>query len=213
MRMYLSSYKFGEHKEALKELATDVKRVAIVMNALDFGDQERIAQTVKGFKEEFIEMGFEAERLDLRDYFGREDDLREDMQNFEMVWVCGGNVFLLKRAYEQSGFGNILIERLHKDTLVYAGFSAAVVVITPTLRGAEIVDDPNIVVPPYKKEINLNGLGLIDYVVAVHYKSDHPESEAVDKYIDFCEKENIPYKPLRDGEVIVVNGTKEQILQ
>ncbi len=213
MRMYLSSYKFGNHKDALKELATGVERVAIIMNALDFGDQDRVTQTVMGLKGEFSEMGFAAERLDLRDYFGKEDSLREKMSEFGMVWVCGGNAFLLKRAYEQSGFGNILVERLKEDSLVYAGFSAAVVVITPTLRGAEIVDDPNVIVPLYKDEIDLNGLGLINYAVAVHYKSDHPESAAVDKYVEFCEKENIPYKPLRDGEVIYINGAEEIILK
>jgi dipeptidase E len=44
----------------------------------------------------------------------------------------------------------------------------------------------------------------------VHYKSDHPESTSIDKEVEYCEKNNIPYQTLKDGEVIVVNdeGTK-----
>lgn len=212
MRLYLSSYKFGEHTDELVRLAGKNKRVAVIMNAVDFGDPDRAALSLDKQVTELRSLGFEAEKLDLREYFSKSGLLEERMAHYAMVWVHGGNSFLLKRAYEQSGFDKILKKLLDEDEIIYAGFSAAIVVITPTLRGIEIVDDPNVVPEPYKKEIDLNGLGIIDYVVAVHYKSDHPESEQVDKYVAYCEKEGIPYKTLKDGEVIVVDGDTEKVL-
>lgn len=212
MRLYLSSYKFGEYTDELVRLVGKNKRAAVIMNAVDFGDPDRAALSLDKQTTELRSLGFEAEKLDFREYFGKSELLEKRMAQYGIVWVHGGNAFLLKRAYEQSGFDKILKRLLDEDKVVYAGFSAAIVVITPTLRGIEIVDDPSVVPKPYKKEIDLNGLGIIDYVVAVHYKSDHPESAQVDKYIEYCEKENIPYKTLKDGEVIIIDGDTEKVL-
>ncbi|MEK7641623.1 MAG: Type 1 glutamine amidotransferase-like domain-containing protein [Patescibacteria group bacterium] len=211
MRLYLSSYKFGNFTDELVKLVGTNKRAAVIMNALDYGDPVRVSQSLEKQIAGLASLGFAAEQLDLRNYFGKKDELAQQMKEYGLVWVHGGNSFVLKRAYEQSGFDLIVADLVQKDELVYGGFSAAVVVITPTLKGVEIVDDPDIVPPMYQNEISLQGLGLIDYVVAVHYKSDHPESSAVDQYVEFCEKEKIPYKTLRDGEVIVVRGSDTRI--
>ena len=41
-------------------------------------------------------------------------------------------------------------------------------------------------------------------MILPHYKSDHPESEDIDKEVEYCDKNNIPYKTLRDGEVMIL---------
>ena len=211
MRLYLSSYKFGKYTEELTKLAGENKRAAVIMNALDFGDPVRVAQSLEKQVSELRVLGFDAEQLDLRDYFNKPEALAEHMARYGLVWVHGGNSFILKRAYEQSGFDVILKKLLMEDRIIYAGFSAAIVVITPTMKGVEIVDDLDIIPEGYKSEVSLDGLRIIDYVVAVHYKSDHPESAMVDKYVEYCEKEGIPYKTLKDGEVIVINGKTEKV--
>lgn len=213
MRMYLSSYKFGDHADELKRLAPDVRKVAIIANAIDFGDRDCVSESVEKAQDELATLGLQAESLDLREYFGKTGELEQALKAYEMVWVHGGNAFLLRRAYKQSGFDEILKKRLAEDTLVYAGYSAAVVVVTPTLKGVDIVDDPAIVPEGYENAVELSGLGFIPYVVAVHYKSEHPESELIDQYITYCEKNSLPYKTLRDGEVMIVDGVNEKILK
>ena len=37
-----------------------------------------------------------------------------------------------------------------------------------------------------------------------HYDSDHPESEDIAKEVEYCKNNNVPYKTLRDGEVIIL---------
>ena len=105
---------------------------------------------------------------------------------------------------------NILIE---DDKIVYAGFSAACVILQKDMHGLDLVDDPNIVSEGYDKETIWDGLGLIDFYLAVHYKSDHPESAMVDKEVELCEKNNIPYKTLRDGEVLIIDGEHSEIFK
>src|SRR3989304_4089156 len=86
-----------------------------------------------------------------------------------------------------------------KDTLVYAGYSAGVCVLSPTLRGLELVDDPNIVPSGYDKQIIWEGIGLINYSIAPHYKSDHPESAAVSKEVEYFIENKIPFIALHDS--------------
>ena len=89
------------------------------------------------------------------------------------------------------------------DDVVYGGYSAGVCIIGLTLRGVELVDDPTIVPDGYQKEIVWDGVGLVDFSFAPHYQSDHAESSAVDKMVDFYKKNAMPFRALKDGEVII----------
>ena len=213
MRLYLSSYKFGNHPEELTRLARGSKKAAVIMNAVDFGDEERKRQSAKDQIQQLNKLGFEPTELDLRNYFGKPAALKKYLQGIGLVWIHGGNAFVLQRAFAQSGFGKIIQEIVLGDKIVYAGFSAAVCMVTPTLHGAELVDDPAVIPEGYKKDFSWDGLGLINYNVAVHYQSNHPESADVEKEAEYYRQNNILYKTLRDGEVIVVDGNKETVFQ
>lgn len=56
----------------------------------------------------------------------------------------------------------------------------------------------------YDDKIIWDGYGLIDFYPIVHYQSDHPESELVEKELEHVKSMNIKYKNLRDGDVIIV---------
>jgi hypothetical protein len=57
------------------------------------------------------------------------------------------------------------------------------------------------------------GLDLLPYAIAVHYKSDHPESSSTDREIEFYQTNGIPYRALRDGQALVVNGATTKIVE
>lgn len=204
MHLYLSSYGIGDKGEDLVQMVGNNKRVAIIMNA---GDLDA-AYHDTGLQKQMTSLsalGFIPEELDLRDYFPDNSGLREKVLEFGLVWVRGGNVFVLKRAFEQSGFGGIISDLIKSNSLVYGGYSAGALVVTPTLRGVELVDDPGPVPEGYKKDFSWDGLALVDYSIAPHYKSEHPETEAIEKVVQYFEKNAMPFKTLRDGEVIVVD--------
>lgn len=212
MRLYLSSFKFGNQPQKLAELVGLNKNAVVVLNARDH-KQERRNQYLLEETKALNDLGFEVEELDLRDYFYKEKELENLLSKKQLVWIDGGNTFLLRRAMKQSGFDNVIKKLLKDDKIVYAGFSAACVVLQKDMHGLDLVDDPNVVSEGYKKEIIWEGLGLIDFYLAVHYKSDHPESVMVDKEVELCEKNNVPYKTLRDGEVLIINGNNTEIIK
>ncbi|MGC1176436.1 MAG: Type 1 glutamine amidotransferase-like domain-containing protein, partial [Candidatus Saccharimonadales bacterium] len=199
MRMYLSSYHLGNNPEKLKELVgREDARAAIILNAADNSDNERRASYVKLQVEELASLGINAEELDLRNYFDNNQEIAATLLNYDLVWVVGGNSFLLLRAMKQSGFDKVIVPLVENDTIVYAGFSAGAVVATPTLRGIELVDDKDTVPEGYSNEVVWTGLNLVGKSIAPHYKSNHPESEAVDEVVKYFLENGIDYWTLSD---------------
>jgi dipeptidase E len=207
MKLYLSSYKFGDKPEKLTQLAPSNKRIALIANALDFSaDLDRRAASEQKQIDGLKELGFDPEVLDLREYFGKKDALKTKMDEYGSIWAIGGNAFLLRSAMEQSGLAEILREyktREDKSEFLYAGFSAGACVLAPSLKGIELADEPNKVTEIYGTPVIWEGIGIIDYSIAPHYRSDHPESAMIEETVKYFEREGVKYKALRDGEVII----------
>jgi len=213
MRLYLSSYEFGYHPDRFFELIDDKRvKIAIIANSADLFPEQGIEERVALDIEFFAKNGYDSERLDLREYFGDEDELEEKMQEFGVVWVRGANVFVLIRAFECSGFGNIIKKRLQEDSVVYGGYSAGACVMGNTLHGLELCDDAHTVPSGYEEEVIWDGLGILPYVIVPHYDSDHPESGYIDEVVGYLYENDIPHKKLRDGEAVFIDGTKEEIV-
>lgn len=212
MRLYLSSYGLGNHPEQISPLVGDNKRTAVIVNAQDSKSLESRSERLQREIDGLTNLGLQPQELDLRKYFGKSIELKEVIKDFGFIWVRGGNVFLLRRAFKQSGFDEILTEMLKNDTIAYGGFSAGVCVLAPSLHGIEIVDPKDDVTDGYDKAVIWEGLGVLNYVIAPHYKSDHPESEDISKCVDYLIDNHILFKALRDGEVIVVTENEESVM-
>lgn len=211
MRLYLSSFDLGNRPEALVALAGPARRAAIIVNALDHRPQARTAWLTEQTNK-LVGLGFSVVELDLRHYFAAADGLREFLGGVDLVWINGGNAFILRRAMKQSGFDVLVRDAVARDQIVYAGFSAAAVIAFDSLKGLELTDNPTEVPSGYDADIVWEGLGFIPFALAVHFKSDHPESESVDREIAFYEATGIPYRTLRDGEALLVHGKHEEIV-
>lgn len=212
MRLFLSSEDFGKYPEALVELAGDNTKVAFVNNAKDnWSAEDRIEKTEEK-KQGFHQLGFEVHELDLRGFFGQPKQLEEELKSFGMIWASGGNTFILRRAMKTSGLDKILQKRLGEDSLVYGGSSAGSIIATPSLHGTELGDDPNEIPQHYPREIVWQGLNLVDFYIVPHFKSDWFGKEA-DAMVAYLEKRKLPYKTLKDGQVIIIDGTKKELLK
>lgn len=205
MKLYLSSYQYGNCFDTYLEMVGAKGRVAVIDNSRDGFDESRKLQRTSDTVSHLGSLGLEVETVDLREYFGGEDDASKKLESFDGVWLLGGNAFVLRKAFRQSGLDEHL-PTLLKNGLVYGGFSAAGCILAPSLHGIELVDDEHLRTPVYQEETIWEGLGILDYAFVPHYKSDHPESADIDNYVAYLEAHNLPYKALRDGEVIVVDN-------
>jgi len=205
IKLYLSSYKIGDNPQLLADLVGSNKKIAIIPNALDvYTDIARRGASLQREKDCLIQIGLQPEELDLRKYFGKQKELISKMNEYGAVWVLGGNTFVLRRAYKESGLDIWLQEHKNNKEFVYAGYSAGVCVLSPELKGLEIVDQPNNIPEGYREEVIWEGVGLIDFAFAPHYLSNHPESEMMSREVEYMIKNGIKYEALHDGEVIIM---------
>lgn len=183
------------------------------MNAADiYGDEKHhiyLAAEIEKMK--VIELS--AEELDLRDYFNDSKALKAKLESYGLVWVMGGNTFVLRQAMKMSGFDEIIKDLVTNEAIVYGGFSAGSCVATQTLKGIELIDKPEQMPEGYDKETIWEGLGFVNFSIAPHYRSEHPESEEVEKVVQYFEENNMPYRALHDGEVLVINGTDVRLVK
>ena len=206
MKLYLSSYKLGNSTDELKKwLQNSVNnKIALITNSRDmFPDGERKTNGIQSDAKDLAELGFEVELLDLRKYFGQKELLRRNLQNIYAFYVIGGNTFVLRKAMRLSGFDELLLEYSNNLNYLYSGYSAGICCLCKDMSAISIMDDPK--VDPYNSGLPpiYNGIGFVEEIIIPHFESDHKETELASKTVEFCRQNGIPYKTLRDGEVLL----------
>ena len=213
MRLYLSSERLGERAGALLAMITGPK-VAIIANGYDGASataRDIYRTEVYDPVAEFKALGLEPHEVDLRAHFDDAASLRRRLAGFDLVWVMGGNSFVLRRAMKQSGFDTVIREMLATDAIAYGGYAAGAVVAGPTLRGLELMDDPFELPEGYDEPLIWSGLGLTPFAIVPHYQSRHPEAASAEKVVSYMRARRTRYRAISDGEVIVQVGKLERL--
>ncbi|HEY1687153.1 MAG TPA: Type 1 glutamine amidotransferase-like domain-containing protein [Tepidisphaeraceae bacterium] len=213
MKLYLSSYQLGREPRRLRELVGSSVRAAIIMNATDVLGDERRQEYRPKYIAALGEVGFDAFELDLREFFSGPDRLAAALEGVGLLWVVGGNTFVLRRAMRLSGLDAWLPRQLREGRIVYGGFSAGACIAQPSLRGIHLADDPTALpsgYPPF--DTIWDGLGLIDFHIVPHYCSPHPESPQMEAVVEYHKAHGQPYRTLSDGEAIVVDGDDVEVV-
>ncbi|GAB2702477.1 Type 1 glutamine amidotransferase-like domain-containing protein [Nocardia thraciensis] len=212
MRLFLSSYRFGAHYDRLAGLIGTPGRVAVIPNACDAWPavwQGAVTSDLTPLRR----LGFRPEVLDLRDYIGRTAELERALRSFPLLWVRGGNTFVLRAQFARSEADLVLGKLLSEDALAYAGYSAGACLLTPDLHGIEQVDDPAEVRPACGVEPRWDGLDLVDHRIVPHVNS--PDTDPTGDCARLAERfrtEGVPHWALTDNDAVVVNGNRVDVL-
>jgi dipeptidase E len=207
MNFYLSSYKLGNETAKLQELLKRTNgKIGYIPNSLDFtyADPVKRNENIKSDIADLEQYGAKVEILDLKDYFGKKDDLEIKLNQLGGVYVRGGNTFVLRQAMKISEFDKLLLEFIPRKDFLYIAYSAGVCVLSPSLKSIAITDDSNDM--PYSQitEQIWEGLNILPFAFEPHYKSDHPESASTDKEVEYCIQNKILFKAYKDGEVLIM---------
>lgn len=208
MKLYLSSYKVGNKAEELEKwIVEHNNKICLIPNSRDiYPEGERKTEGIQKDVKELEDLGFEVTVISLKDYFNNKEELYERLEKFSAFYVIGGNTFALRQAMYLSGFDKFLKSIENNPNYLYAGYSAGICVLAKDMHGLDVCDNPNI--NPYGIETIWEGLGYFDYIFLPHYKSNHKETKLIDDSVEFCIKNNIKFKTLRDGDVILEDTSK-----
>jgi dipeptidase E len=218
MRLYLSSLRVGDAPERLLALVGDNRRTAVVCNAADGYPEVERARAVEHELAELEEIGLDPHELDLRDHFASREgteSLPRRLRPFGLIWVRGGNTFVLQRAVLASGFDGAVTELLNRDAVAYGGYSAGVCILTPSLEGIDLCDDLHEVPPGYEDTpMSMTGLGLLPYAVVPHHRTpEHPGTRIMDRVAEHYLDIRVPFVTLRDSDVIIREGADIEVVQ
>ena len=98
-----------------------------------------------------------------------------------------------------SGFDELFNDLQNRKNFFWGGYSAGICILCDCLKYIDQVDDANNF--PYKEidEPIYEGLGVFDYALLPHYRSDHFESELIEKEVERCSEKKLLFKALIDG--------------
>ncbi len=121
--------------------ASGVKLAYITGAAEVYSDEER-----KGWYTEAIEdvraTGVHFTFLRLQDFAGNTAGLKQELEQFDGVWLSGGNAHYLRYQMKVSSFDELICSLLEHD-FVYAGYSAGSIVAGPTLQFVDVDGEPH----------------------------------------------------------------------
>lgn len=214
MRLYLASHNLGPYTDELLKLVGEGRKALFIENARDYYPAEKRANDLKEKLAMISELGFAVEELNLRKYFGRPAELRKFINSYgpDLIYVSGGNVFLLATAFHLSGFDEILEEDLAADRYVYGGFSAGTMAICKTLRfygHGHLV--PDVVPEIYGVDAVFDGVGLVDYQIVPH-ADVQKHAEATKEYIKRIKNAGLEALPLNQEAVIIIDNNGQRVL-
>lgn len=225
MRLFLASQDLGNYAEVLRQMVGTERRALVISNARDYyGDETCIAVPVKKALANLSKIGIEAERLDLRPYFGKQQKLLEliERKQVGLIFSIGGSVICLATAMHESGIDEIIKQGVFKDKFVYGGYSAGSMVAGNDLSLYQLDVKPGEEAPlhrvvdityrlydlaPYK-----HGLELIPQYIVPHIdRADHVDvmSERVAK----IEQAGVETICLDDSDVFIVDGDNIQVMK
>lgn len=209
MRLFLSSYRAGDHTDKLREFIDEGTKIAAITNAKDYKTAEERKESVQDLMSFFADQELAVEELDLRKYFGKKEELQKKLSTYGAVWLAGGNTFLLRHALKTSGADEILVAKVREGSLAYLGESAGAILATPSLEGVQYEDDPDIVEEQYHEDPIFDGLGFVPYAIVPHWGSAWSETDSM---VEVLEADGVDYKTLADDQVLIISGDHEEIL-
>jgi dipeptidase E len=204
MKLYLTSLPPTNYGELLALLPKDKPlSAAVVANAWDVYAPERRKPIINALLAAFRSHDIKPTLIDLKQLTG--DALRTALAKHALIWIMGGNTFLINELVHSSGLA-LFIKPLLEQGVVYGGESAGAVIAGTSLHGIELLDNPS----DASKTI-WNGLNLIDFGLIPHW-GDEKDTALLEQ----CRIEMSKYTPvttITNQQALVIDGAKIRTVQ
>lgn len=171
------------------------KKVAFIPNAKDKHTDKSGLEKTRSF---FRQKGFIVNNIDLNHF--KDKELYKELLKYEIIFIAGGNCFVLLEKIKKSGFEKILNKLLDKG-IIFIGESAGACIMGKSIEPLKLIDNPK-----FAELENYDGLGFIDFVFVPHYKD--PKYAQSIKQIEKVYGKKFDLKEFTDGEGIIIDNNK-----
>lgn len=139
----------------------DTIKLGLIFHAKDYKPESERSAKLEETTGYFEQFGIEVTVLDL---FSK--PTKETLEQYDVIWLNGGNTFYLSWALEESGMKDVLTE-VFNSGVVYAGDSAGAVIAGPDIERYNTADDPTVA-----PQVVNSGLGYIQIGIIPHWGSE-----------------------------------------
>lgn len=201
MKLLLTSAGLGNKKVLdffVSILPKTARDCSVLMVAYVQNDNEQFY--INESKKELINLGIKNIT-----FFNLKENNFELRNNFDVIYVCGGNTFAILNRMRVIGIDKFITDSVKNNDVIYFGVSAGSIIAGPNIEIAGFGSEGDV------NEVNLNdltGFGLTNISIFPHFK-EHLKQE-VD---DFKSKVDYPILALTDEEAVFVNDSQEQIIK
>jgi len=153
-------------------------------------------------RERLSEIGFKVTEFDLEGK--NEASLRDNLKDFDVIYVEGGSTFYLLKYVRKSGFDKVLPEFLQEGG-IYVGVSAGTIIV-----GLNIETSNWNYGYPDKNTVglkDLTGLSLVPFVFCVHI-----DKKDINIIKESTDKTKYPTIGLADNQALLVEDGKKEIV-
>lgn len=149
--------------------------------------------------------GYKPILLDLREYIEKVVMLKSELDETDLLWISGGNVFYLRYLLRKSGL-DVILKSLIDAGMVYAGDSAGSAVLGHDLHGLDLLDDTGEV-----PEVIYRGLDITSFIILPHWGDERYKDEIANSK-NILEKYNPEIVTISDSQACVIDGRSRYIL-
>ncbi len=200
-KLLLTSAGFENHRigETFLELVhTSPSEITVIFIPTASRTKEEM-KYVEMARKEIIGLGVKKEHVKTLDL---DHDIRyQEVKDYNVIYVCGGNTFYLLQKVRETGF-DMIVKQFVDDGKLYVGVSAGSILACPSIEIALPFDENDAEITDFR------GLGLVDVVITPHYTAK--EKRIIDKW---RKKLSYPIITLTDNQALLVVGKEKKIIE
>lgn len=202
------------HKlSGLAKIEPKQTKVAFVQNAaLPEGNPDEMFW-VQNDRRAFEGLGYSLEIVDITK-FSSPDELRQKLEEFQLLHVCGGNTLYINYLFHQTGLTEVCRELVNEDKLIYTGTSAGSIIASPDLFVMKDVvregADPKFFEGIEREDYY--GLNLVPFFIIPHVNSEDWIPENI-KVVQLIPKYPHPLLFLHDNQAVWAENGKFEIVE
>ncbi|MEK7566336.1 MAG: Type 1 glutamine amidotransferase-like domain-containing protein [Patescibacteria group bacterium] len=154
----------------------------------------------------FENLGWEIIDTDLRKI--SKDEFKNQLENADIVHVCGGSVLYLITLLKEKGLDKILAENISQSKIIYTGTSAGSMIVAKDLKLSAYDEEEAKFVANIK---DFTGLGLVDFYIIPHCQNAEFVATTL-KMIEHLPEIKYPIFLINDNQAIWVDDKKFEII-
>lgn len=206
MQLFLTSSVNFVAGDIAKRIETKGKKLVFIYTAAEVEKGGLNADWCQEDRQALVEIGFEVTDYTISNK--QKLDLENDLRDFEVIFVSGGNTFYLLQQARKSGFVEVVKDLVNQGK-IYIGSSAGSCIAGPNIYPTRSLDNPS--KAPELHEYT--GFNLVNFLVLPHWGSLIFKDEYTQSTELIYAEDQIPMVILTDQQYVWVKDGKFEIVE